>query len=340
MNRPSFDIGAIRISPPTVLAPLAGITTQPFRAMARHAGCGLVCSEMISAKGLMYGSQKTREMMGKGPGERPLSIQIFGSDPEAMALAAGMAEEAGADILDINFGCSVKKVIKTGSGVALMREPERSTKILTAVRRAITIPLTIKIRSGWETSGKQAFAIAAIAEDCGVDAICLHPRTAGQGFRGQANWPLIAALKERLTVPLIGNGDITSPEDARRMIHETGCDGVMIGRAALSDPDIFRRTALCLQGRSYEPLPLDEHFSIIERYISDSLTHHGETVACKMMKSRLGFLVKGLPGCSSFRKKITAACTAGEVYALLDGYKGYLNSHEAHEQLERDETKR
>lgn len=335
MSTSELKIGNIVISPPTVLAPLAGITTLPFRMMIKNVGCGLVCSEMVSANGLVYGSQKTRIMMESNTTERPLSIQIFGSDPDKMAEAARMAEEAGADILDINFGCSVKKVVKTDSGVALMRDPKRTELILTAVRKAITIPLTIKIRSGWEASGRQAFEIAAIAEHCGVDALCLHPRTAGQGFSGTAHWPLIAALKKNVSIPVIGNGDITSHEDARRMIRETGCDGIMIGRAAMSDPDIFRRTALFLENKPVPPLPLGDLFAMMKKFMTDSMQYHGEEIACKMMRSRLGFLVKGLPGCSAFRKSMTSISTEKEALELIDAFRCYLDSDEGRDLREK-----
>jgi len=168
-----------------------------------------------------------------------MTVQIFGADPGMMAEAAGMVEAAGADILDINFGCSVKKILKSGAGAALMRTPERARAVLTAVRRRIRIPLTIKIRAGWDASGEQALELARIAEDCGVDAVAVHPRTAVQGFRGRADWSVIAAVKSAVAIPVIGNGDIAEPEDALRMRRTTGCDAVMVGRAAIGAPWLF-----------------------------------------------------------------------------------------------------
>ncbi|GAB6096934.1 tRNA dihydrouridine synthase DusB [Desulfatiferula olefinivorans] len=330
-----LTVGSLRVHPPVVLAPLAGITSLPFRLMARRCGCGLVYSEMISANGLKYGSEKTAQMMDTRPEEGPVAIQIFGADPAAMAMAARRAQDSGASMVDINFGCSVKKVVKTGAGVALMREPHRAEAILTAVRKAVTIPLTIKIRSGWDPSGAQAFAVADLAERCGVDAVCIHPRTAGQAFRGRAHWPLIGELKGRMTIPVIGNGDIASPDDALRMIRETGCDAVMIGRAALSDPDIFRRTALCFDGRPFGPLPLDRRFSMIDRYVTDALAYHGETVACKLLRSRLAFLIKGLPGCTAFRIRLSNVATETEVRSLMEDFQIALDTDEAREHLER-----
>jgi len=338
MTNKALRIGPVTIQPPTILAPLAGITDLPFRLMAKDAGCGLVCSEMISANGLVYGSKKTFKMLESTDRERPLSIQIFGADPGIMAEAARMVEGAGADILDINFGCSVKKVVKTDSGVALMRDPQRAEKIMIAVRKAIAIPLTIKIRSGWDPSGKQAFEIASMAEQCGVDALCLHPRTAGQGFGGKAYWPLIAALKQKLSIPLIGNGDITSPELAHDMFEQTGCEGIMIGRAALSDPDIFRRTSLFLENKIAEPLSLDDHFRMMGNYLKNSIDHHGESIACNMMRSRLGFLVKGLPGCSTFRKKLVLTTCEKDIRDCLSAFQLYLDSDHGKEQLARSDS--
>ncbi|MBU4037762.1 MAG: tRNA-dihydrouridine synthase family protein, partial [Proteobacteria bacterium] len=181
-----MKIGSIIINNNTVLAPLAGITNLPFRLIAKKAGCGLVCSEMVSANGIAYGSKKTLQMLDSLPEEHPVSFQIFGSDPSIMAEAAIIVESLGADIIDINFGCSVKKVVKTGAGVALMKEPGRAEAILKAIKNSVKIPVTIKIRTGWEKSGEQALKTAEIAENCGIDAIAVHPRTASQGFRGVA----------------------------------------------------------------------------------------------------------------------------------------------------------
>jgi len=191
-----MKIGSVTLPNNTVMAPLAGITNLPFRLMVKELGCGLVCSEMISSNGLIYQSPKTIQLMNSAEKEKPLSVQMFGAVPEIMAEAAQMIEQSGADILDINFGCSVRKIIKSGSGVALMKSPEVAAAILTAVRKSVTIPLTIKIRSGWDYSGDQALEIARIAEDCGVDAITVHPRTATQGFGGTADWSIIQKIKQ------------------------------------------------------------------------------------------------------------------------------------------------
>jgi len=215
-----MKIGTVTLDNNVILAPLAGITNLPFRLMAKQAGCGLVCSEMVSSHGLVYKSGKTEQMLDSAAEEKPLSVQIFGARPDIMAEAAAMVEAMGADILDINFGCAVRKVVKTGSGVALMNTPEIAQALLKAVRKTIRIPLTIKIRSGWDASGEQALHIARIAEDCGVDAVAVHPRTARQLFSGRADWSIIAAVKEKVAIPVIGNGDIFSAGDAVNMLRK------------------------------------------------------------------------------------------------------------------------
>jgi len=205
-------IGNLVLENPLVLAPMARITQLPFRRLAREAGCALVVTEMVSANGLVHRSKKTEALLAGHPSERPLAAQIFGSDPAVMKEAATMVERSGADILDINLGCSVRKVVRQGAGVALMRDPERLEAILTAVRGAITIPLTVKMRTGWEPSGAQAIRTARVAESCGADAVIVHPRTATQAFGGSADWSLIARVKEAVGVSVIGNGDIHEPD--------------------------------------------------------------------------------------------------------------------------------
>ncbi|MDX9786976.1 MAG: tRNA dihydrouridine synthase DusB [Desulfobacterales bacterium] len=319
-----MKIGSVSLQDNTVLAPLAGITNLPFRLMIKQAGCGLVCAEMVSANGLIYGSQKTVAMLATVAEEKPVSIQIFGSDSSAMAEAARRVESAGATILDINFGCSVKKVVKTGAGVALMKTPEIAEKILTAVRQAITIPLTIKIRTGWEPSGQQALEIARIAEGCGVDAIAVHSRTATQGFRGTADRSIIRMLKAQARIPIIGNGDILCAEDALSMMAETGCDGVMIGRAAMNNPLIFNQINALLQKKTPPELDLPARFGLMESYFTLSVRFFGELHACRMMRSRLGWFVKGLHQSSAFRESIKQLSTKAEGLALIRAYRETL----------------
>ncbi len=324
-----MKIGTLSLENNIVFAPLAGITNLPLRLLAKEAGSGLVCSEMISANGLVYGSEKTRRLMDSVPEEKPLSIQIFGSDPSIAAEAAQIVEAGGADILDINFGCAVKKVVKTGSGVALMRTPELATRLLAAVRKAVRIPLTIKIRSGWDAGGSQAVEIARIAEDCGVDAIAVHPRTAGQGFGGCANWPLIREIKQTVSIPVIGNGDIVIPGDALRMLESTGCDGIMVGRAAIGNPLIFTRIIGALKGKDPGPPSVDRVFRLMVQYAEDSIRYLGENQACPMMRSRLNWFVRGLPFAKRFRESIRHLSSRAEVLERIEAYRSELRSHGA-----------
>ncbi|MBC2717898.1 MAG: tRNA dihydrouridine synthase DusB [Desulfobacteraceae bacterium] len=328
-----MNIRNIKLNNITVLAPLAGITNLPFRLIVKEAGCGLVCSEMISSNALSYGSKKTIDMMHTCAEEKPVSVQIFGADPAIIAYAAKMAQEAGADILDINFGCSVKKILKSGAGAALMKEPEKTKAILTKTRAAVNIPLTIKIRSGWDPTGKDAFKIAQIAEDCGVDAIAFHPRTATQGFIGKSDWSLITRMKQQVSVPIIGNGDISEPKDAIDMLNQTGCDAIMVGRAAIGNPWIFSQIHALLKNEKIPLVDLSRRFNTMKKYVAASVEYIGELHACRMMRSRLSWFVKGLPNSSRFRKSITKIRTLEEAETLIDEYFDFLLEKEKADSL-------
>jgi nifR3 family TIM-barrel protein len=316
-----MKIASLLLDNITVLAPLAGITNLPFRLLVKQqGGCALVCSEMISSNGLVYQSSKTARMLDSTPEEKPLSVQIFGSDPSIMAEAAAMVQASGADILDINFGCSVKKVLKTGSGSALMRTPEKAEAILKAVRKAVSIPLTIKIRSGWDSSGSQALHIAKIAEACGADAIAVHPRTATQGFSGRADWSIIGEIKKAVAVPVIGNGDIVAPEDAIQMLNKTGCDAVMVGRAAIGNPWIFYQISSLLGGEQVQPATLSMRYNAMIQYLEASVKYIGEIHGCRIMRSRLGWFSKGLPSSSNFRESIKQISSEAEAKEKIKSY--------------------
>ncbi len=314
-------IGKLVLDNPVILAPLAGITNLPFRMIAKDAGCGLVCSEMISANGLVHKSMKTEKMLDSHFQEKPLSIQIFGSDPLIMADAAKIVESSGADVLDINFGCSVKKIVKTGAGVALMRTFKKAEKLLKTVRESVKIPLTIKIRTGWDKSGRQAIKISEIAQACGVDSIAVHPRTASQGFKGRSDWSIISAVKKKVSIPVIGNGDIVKPEDAIRMLAETKCNAVMIGRAAIGNPSIFSDVLALLNGEEVPKKNLFHRFDIMIKYLKDSVEYFGEKQACFMMRSRLGWFVKGMRFSSSFRESIKHISSQEQALELIKSYQ-------------------
>lgn len=320
LNR-KVTIGTVTLDNGTVFAPLAGITNLPMRLMAREEGCGLVCSEMVSSYGLVYKSRKTQKIMDSDIREKPLSVQIFGAEPDVMAEAACRVEASGADILDINFGCSVRKILKSGSGAALMRTPALARAVVAAVRKAVKIPLTIKIRTGWDRSGVQAFETARMAEDCGVDALAVHPRLASQGFGGTADWSLIRAIKEQSRIPVIGNGDIVTAEDAIRMQEKTGCDAVMIGRGGIGNPWIFSQVIALSRGDTVQAPTYDMRFDIMVRYLRESVAYLGEESACYMLRSRLGWFVKGMPHSSRFRESIKRISSESEAIDIIENYQ-------------------
>lgn len=319
-------IGTQTLDNPVVMAPLAGISNLPFRLLAKSFGAGLVCSEMVSANGLYHRSQKTFGLMDSDPAEKPLSIQIFGADPAIMAAAGQKAQAAGADIVDINLGCSVKKVIKTGAGVALMAEPGRAEAIFRAVRQAIDIPLTLKIRSGWDRSGRQAETISRLARDCGVDAVAVHPRTAKQGFSGRADWSLIRRIRDILDIPVIGNGDINSPADALQMQAQTGCDGLMVGRAAIGRPWLLGQIRAALAGEPVSEPDLAQRFAVMADYVNASVRYMGEKTACQVLRSRLAWFVKGLPHSSRFRDSLKQLSSQNEALERLARYQAEIQS--------------
>jgi tRNA-dihydrouridine synthase B len=319
-----MKIGTIELTTPTVLAPLAGITNLPLRLLAKEAGCGLVCSEMISANGLVYNASKTVAMLHSTTEENPLSIQIFGRDPTIMAEAARIVAASNADILDINFGCSVRKILKSGSGSALMRDLHHAEKLIQSVRAAINIPLTIKMRSGWDSSGQQAMELAWIAQECGVNAVTVHPRTARQGFTGSADWRLIRRIKQKLEIPVIGNGDIVTAQDALDMLTQTGCDAVMIGRSAMGNPLLFRQIADILSGRSVKEIQPRDRIAMMDRFLDATVHYLGEKKACFIMRSRLAWFAKGLPHATQFRNAIRFIRTQAQAQTLIHDFADRL----------------
>lgn len=319
---PEINIGNLFLRNNIFLAPMAGITDLIFRTFAREFGASLCFTEMISASGLVRKTERSYRYLDSSAYDRPLGVQIFGSDPDTLSEAARIVSEKGADLVDINMGCPVKKVLKTGAGAFLMKEPEKVSHILKKVRRAVSLPLTIKIRSGWRNGEINAETIASIAQDCGVDAVILHPRTVEQGFSGAADWGLIKSVRDRLQIPLIGSGDIRTPEDALRMMDESGCNGVMVGRGALGNPWIFKKILNHSHGCSHFP-SLTERENVIGRHLDMTLGMYGEVIGMKKFRKHLLWYTKGLKGGAQFRQ---AAVSIGEKRAMLNAVHAYLRS--------------
>ena len=324
-----LEIGNIKLENRFILAPMAGITNLPFRLLIKSLGAGLVYSEMVSSMGLHLNQKKTMEYIKSSPAEKPLAVQIFGSDPSIMAMAAQKVVDSGADIVDINMGCPVKKVTKTGAGAALLKNLDRAQKIISAVRIACQVPLTVKIRTGWSGSDMVACDAARLIEDCGADAVILHARNAAQGYSGSADWDIITRVKESVKIPVIGNGDINKPADVFRMMELTGCDGAMIGRASSRNPWIFRQAIELEKGNTmYEPDISERRRLIMEHY--NHLTGAvGDRKAMLCMRGLLLRYTKGLPGSSRFRGAFTKIKDFKSLITAMDGYfqtleeKGY-----------------
>jgi tRNA-dihydrouridine synthase B len=300
-----FRIGSLKIDSPLVLAPMAGYTDSAARRTARRNGAGLVITEMVSAAGLVRAARKTRSLLAFHAEEFPLGVQIFGKDPDEMAEAARIAQDAGVSLVDINLGCPVKKICGNGAGAALLREPLRVASILEKVRRAVDFPVTIKMRLGWDSGNRDAYReIARVGVASGVDAIALHPRTRAQGFQGTADWTCVARLKEDSPVPVIGSGDIVTPEAACEVLTHGVCDAVMIGRAARGNPWIFSQTLDRLAGRTPGDVPEEERARTVRQHCQWILAHYGKEQGWKKARFLLLHYAKGLPGSGAFRKRM------------------------------------
>lgn len=305
-----MNIGPLTIPNPFFLAPLAGYTDLPFRILCRELGAGMCFSEMISCHGLTYGQQNTLDMLDTLPEERPVAFQLFGSDPETMGRAAAVLSEYPFDVIDINMGCPVKKVIKKGSGCALMKDIPRAEAIIKAVVKNTHLPVTVKFRSGWNSDAIIADTFAAMAENAGASAVTIHGRTWAQAFGGKADWKIIAKVKESVTIPVIGNGDILSFQGGLQMMRETGCDAVMIGRGALGNPWVFSESGMpqTLAGRMEV---INRHIELITRYLP-------ERPALFKVKNHTVRYLSGLHGASSLRQEINRCASVEEIKDLLE----------------------
>ncbi len=314
-----LKIGNVTLDNRVILAPMAGVTDLPFRLLCREMGAGLVCMEMVSAKAIYYNNKNTEELLRIHPQEMPVSLQLFGSDPEIVAEMAARIEERPFSILDFNMGCPVPKVVNNREGSALMQNPKLVEQLLGGLVKAVHKPVTVKIRKGFDDAHVNAVEIARIAEACGVAAIAVHGRTRAQYYSGSADWDIIRRVKEAVRIPVIGNGDVTGPEAAGKMLEQTGCDGVMIGRAAQGNPWIFRETAAYLEtGNRLPPPDRQEKKALILRHAALQQQHKGEYTAVREMRKHLAWYTAGMPHSAHFRGLINSMETMEELLAGVE----------------------
>ncbi|MGI6008419.1 MAG: tRNA dihydrouridine synthase DusB [Ruminococcus sp.] len=314
-----LEIGDVTLDNPLILAPMAGVTDLPFRLLCKEQGAGLLCTEMISAKAILYKNKNTKALMKILPQERPVSLQLFGSEPEVMGLIAAQIENEPFDILDINMGCPVPKVVNNGEGSALMKDPEKVQKIVSAVVRAIKKPVTVKIRKGFDAEHENAVEIAKIIEDCGAAAVAVHGRTREQYYSGKADWDMIRRVKEAVKIPVIGNGDVDSPLQAKAMIEQTGCDGIMIGRAARGNPWIFHRINTYLEsGRLEEEPSRKEIAEMMLRHARLQVEVKGEYTGIREMRKHVAWYTAGLPHSARLRGMVNEISSLKDLERMIE----------------------
>lgn len=307
-------IGDVVLENNVVLAPMAGVSDVPFRLLCGRMGAGLTCMEMVSAKSIYYGNRGAEELLAIHPEEVPASLQLFGSDPKILSEVAKRIEERPFAILDFNMGCPVPKVVNNGEGSALMLEPKLAEEILSALVRAVDKPVTVKLRKGFDAERGSAVEIARIAEGCGVAAVAVHGRTREQQYSGSADWDIIAQVKQAVGIPVIGNGDVDGPRTALEMLRQTGCDGVMIGRAAQGNPWIFRDTVRFLEtGVIPEPPDRAQKRRIVLEHVGLLVQQKGEYTAVREMRRHLAWYTAGMPGSAVFRRRINSLETLEEL---------------------------
>lgn len=312
-------IGTVKLDSPVFLAPMAGITDLPYRILAREMGCGLVYSEMVSDKGINYRNCHTLEMLKSASGEHPLSLQLFGADPDSIGKAAAYVDQLGvADIIDINMGCPAPKVVKNNEGSALMKTPELAFEIMQAVKSSVRVPVTVKMRKGWDASSVNVVEMAKLAQKAGLDAIAVHGRTREEFYTGRADWDIIAKVKRNVTMPVIGNGDLRTCQDVRRMMEETKCDAVMIGRAAQGNPWIFRQVRHFLQtGKELPPPDIEERKALILRHLDMLIAHKGDYIGPREMRKHATWYTRGLPHSAELRLKFNQAETRADFCEII-----------------------
>ena len=314
----TVKIAGIELDNPVILAPMAGVCNPAFRILAKELGAGMVCAEMVSDKALVNGSKKSERMLTILPDEHPVSLQLVGYDKESMVKAAEMVGETNADIIDINMGCPVLKIYKNGSGAALARNPEYAAQIVRAVVERVDKPVTVKFRKGWDDDSVNAVEVALAVEEAGAQAVTVHGRTAAQLYSGKADWSIIREVKEAVRIPVVGNGDVVEPEDAKRMMELTGCDAVMVGRGALGNPWVFREIAYYLKTGEKLPRPdALERIQVAVRHLNLLVQEKGEVIGVREMRKHAAWYIKGLHNATAFRDEINKETTLAGMQELL-----------------------
>ena len=315
-----LKIGSVTLDNNILLAPMAGVTDLPFRLLCREQEAGLVCMEMVSAKAILYKNKNTESLLTIHPQEGPVSLQLFGSDPKILSEMARQIEERPFSILDINMGCPVPKVVGNGEGSALMKQPKLVEEIVTAVVKAVKKPVTVKIRKGFNDTCVNAVEIARIAEQCGAAAVMIHGRTREQYYTGEADWEIIAKVKDKLSIPVIGNGDIKDGVSAEAILRQTGCDGIMVGRAARGNPWIFRQIAAYLQDGTVLPAPEKEEIrAMILRHAKMQLAYKGEYTGIREMRKHVSWYTAGMPDSARLRRTVNMVESFAALEELVRG---------------------